>query len=569
MGRIQLRSRGTATRLGSAEAGESFRVAPVGDIGSDLYEPPDGFPSIVTGLRWVTTTVALLVLSTGSPTTTDAVVGAGVLTYALCRTIWPLRATRRRGRATVAVLGEAVVMVTAIVATGYWDSPYVFGVVTVISAAGFAGGTVPAIQAAGGCFFAIALPYHVLTRSPSIKLTVQWAGELLLIAMFAAYARRMALEGRAETSRFLGRLRQLSDMNALLLRLHRSAERLPMSLDLGETLDSSVAQLRELFEADVLILLLREDELWVVARCVGAALESPLSTARLPSVLQEATQTTSPQLVDLAPPDDGRALNLTSRSGIYAALVARGDLTGMVGLERTGDDPFTPRHVSLMEGFAQQMAMAVDNARWFTRIGTLAAEQERSRIARDLHDRVGQSLASVGFELDRVARKASDPSFARELVDLREHVRNVVRELRETLSDLRTDVSEERDLRSTLEDFLERVRRRSSLAVELEARSSRRLPLMVEREVWRIAQEAIFNAERHAGASSVKVIWTSDAEAAELQVVDDGAGIDSGVSRTDGHGLLGMHERAQAIGASLSISSSPGNGTTVRLTLAQ
>jgi len=92
----------------------------------------------------------------------------------------------------------------------------------------------------------------------------------------------------------------------------------------------------------------------------------------------------------------------------------------------------------------------------------------------------------------------------------------------------------------------------------------------VEREVWRIAQEAIFNAERHADAKTVKVAWRCDEDSAELTVADDGQGMPaSGDGRQGGYGLLGMQERANAIGASLGFASTPGGGTTVRVSLSR
>jgi signal transduction histidine kinase len=149
-----------------------------------------------------------------------------------------------------------------------------------------------------------------------------------------------------------------------------------------------------------------------------------------------------------------------SRSGLYARLTARQELVGLVAVERRTTAPFSNHDVAVLSEFSQQMAIGIDNARWFSRIGTLAAEQERSRIARDLHDRVGQSLALVGFELDRASKQGGDAEVRQKLLDLRENVRAVVTELRETLYDLRTDVSDERDITVAMTDFLDLLRAR-------------------------------------------------------------------------------------------------------------
>ena len=146
--------------------------------------------------------------------------------------------------------------------------------------------------------------------------------------------------------------------------------------------------------------------------------------------------------------------------------------------------------------------MAIDNARWFGRLRRVGAEEERMRIARDLHDRVGQAIAYLAFELDRIAVAAAGQSVERDINTLRVDARQILGEVRETLSDLRSDVSEEHDLVQTVETFLERVRRRTSADIAFEYDGVTRLPLPVEREMWRIAQEALTNAERHADAAS-------------------------------------------------------------------
>ena len=111
---------------------------------------------------------------------------------------------------------------------------------------------------------------------------------------------------------------------------------------------------------------------------------------------------------------------------------------------------------------------------------------------------------------------------------LRDDVRGVIREVRDTLYDLRTDVSEVQDMTSTLKQFLERVSERSGLRVTLRTEERGRLPLLQEREMWRIAQEAVTNVERHARASQLAVTWRCDGFRAELEVSDNGVGFPKG-----------------------------------------
>jgi signal transduction histidine kinase len=249
------------------------------------------------------------------------------------------------------------------------------------------------------------------------------------------------------------------------------------------------------------------------------------------------------------------------------ALSARGSIIGLLSIEHNETHHFSARDEELLAGFAEPAALAIDNARWFGRLRTVGADEERTRIARDLHDRIGQSLAYLAFELDRIVKSSGtrDQAVTHSLDQLRGDVRGVIGEVRDTLYDLRTDVTDSASLPVTLEVFLNRVRERSGLQVGMRSQETGRLPILQEREIWRIAQEAITNVERHARATQVTVTWRCDGRTAVLEVADDGIGFPEGhTGRLDSYGMLGMRERAASIGATLTVSSQPGKGTRVR-----
>ncbi len=155
-----------------------------------------------------------------------------------------------------------------------------------------------------------------------------------------------------------------------------------------------------------------------------------------------------------------------------------------------------------------------------------------------------------------------------DLTRLREDVRGVIREVRDTLYDLRTDVSEEQDVTTTMNTYLQRVSERSGLQVTMRHDESARLPLPQEREIWRIAKEAVTNVERHAQATKLSISWQCDGKRALLVVSDNGVGFSKGVpTRLDSYGIVGMRERAASIGAKLDVESAPGQGTSVRVLL--
>lgn len=570
------RIEGTAIQLSSRVKDVAQRAVPPrvlrpaeGGAGAEAALPSEeSFTSVVTAVRWATTAVSLLLFSTGIRKPADAVVAAGVLAYSLWRTVRPIKVAVAGPATAMGVVAEMAVMLTAVVATDYWNSFFVLGMVTAVCVAAFAGGIAFALPVAGASVLVVALPYHLAGGNLSRPgLTIQWAGLLLLVAIVADYARRITLTKSAETSAFIGRLHQLSEANSLLLKLHQVATTLPMSLDLNETLDSSVARLRELLEPDVLVVLLRDERgTWSAVRSSGAQLPGRLEQADLPPLLSAACAGRSPRLVTPLGGGLAEGLAATSGSGLYAPLWARQELVGLVALEHPSPTAFDVPQAAVLEAFVEQMAVSLDNARWFSRIGTLAVEEERSRIARDLHDRVGQSLALVGFELDRATKSRSEEDLRRQVQALRGTVRSVVSELRETLYDLRTDVSEEHDLGVALTEYLDRVGRRSELDVSLRIEAGHRWPLTVEREILRIVQESVTNAERHARARSLEVLWRTEPGQALLRVKDDGAGLPD-ERRPDGYGLIGMKERADAIGATLAIVSAPGQGTEIRVEL--
>jgi signal transduction histidine kinase len=115
--------------------------------------------------------------------------------------------------------------------------------------------------------------------------------------------------------------------------------------------------------------------------------------------------------------------------------------------------------------------------------------------------------------------------------------------------------------------FCDRVKERSGLDIAMEREETGRLSLLQERELWRIAKEAVMNAERHAKASKLTISWRCDGKRAELAVADDGVGFDRRRGRDDSYGMVGMRERATTIGATLDIKSARGSGTTVRVVL--
>jgi signal transduction histidine kinase len=307
------------------------------------------------------------------------------------------------------------------------------------------------------------------------------------------------------------------------------------------------------------------DAHWQVLRREGVTMPSRLGPTELPTALKRALARNQLITVPDLAADDATGLSNGARSGIYTVLPARGAVIGLLAIEHRESNHFSRRDIEMVNGFVEPVALAIDNARLFSRLRTVGADEERTRIARDLHDRIGQSLAYLAFELDRiVARDAKGDTVGSALMQLRNDVRGVIGEVRDTLYDLRTDVSEASDIADTIEAFAQRLRDRTSIQFTIYADREARLPILQEREMWRIAQEALVNVERHSKARSVEVHWRCDGRSADLEVIDDGDGFPQGrAGRLDSYGMIGMRERASSIGATLEIRTAPGQGTTV------
>jgi signal transduction histidine kinase len=223
--------------------------------------------------------------------------------------------------------------------------------------------------------------------------------------------------------------------------------------------------------------------------------------------------------------DPGAGLAPRSRTALYVTLRARDESVGLLALEHDQPRAFPPAQVELVAALAETAGLAIDNARRFGRLRTSSADDERSRIAGELHDRVGQSLACMAFEIDHLVRQRADDELREGLEQLRTDLRSVIGEIRDTLTDLRTEVTESRGLVDTAEAFLDRVNQRNGHKALFHHRGPTRLPLVQEQVMWRVLSEWVNQALRR-GDCAVEVWWLCDATHAELEVTTDLTGID-------------------------------------------
>jgi signal transduction histidine kinase len=229
--------------------------------------------------------------------------------------------------------------------------------------------------------------------------------------------------------------------------------------------------------------------------------------------------------------------------------------------------PLPEGTLALLASIGRQVGGAMENALLYRQAQGAAALAERQRLARDLHDSVTQSLYAALLYAKAADRllAAGEPAQAAEYVGaLQISAQGALQEMRQLIFELRPAVLDEEGLPAALQARLEAVEARAGLSARLEVDGDLRLPPAVAEGLYRIAQEALNNVLRHAQARHVAVTLRRDGDELTLQVADDGQGCHP-ESAAGGLGWRGMRERAEALGARLSITGEPGRGTTVRV----
>jgi signal transduction histidine kinase len=219
----------------------------------------------------------------------------------------------------------------------------------------------------------------------------------------------------------------------------------------------------------------------------------------------------------------------------------------------------------------QRQALAAANqqlAQYAATTEQLAVSQERNRLARDLHDTLAHSLSGVSVQLEAVqALWDVNADAARKMLDqATANTRSGLTEARRALQALRAKPLEDLGLVLALSTLAESVAARAGLNLDLDVHNHLdHLAPEVEQCIYRVAQEALTNVARHAGARSLRVALTHDNGPLTLTISDDGRGFDPAAVNGTHYGLKGLRERAEMIGATLEVSSRPEQGTSIQL----
>jgi len=275
----------------------------------------------------------------------------------------------------------------------------------------------------------------------------------------------------------------------------------------------------------------------------------------VPDVSQEPRYYSIPQATEI-------------QSELAVPLKTKEAVIGVLHVQSDRRDAFDESDLAVLQSLAHQAAIAIDNARLYERAQQAATLEERQRLARELHDSVTQSLYGVTLYAEAAARllTAGEAGLASDhLREVRNTAQEALREMRLLIFELRPPVLEQEGLVAALGARLEAVEGRSGLETQYVVEGESHLSPEIEEGLYRIAQEALNNALKHAQAHCITVHLRQDEGTVTLEITDDGIGFEPTTAREGGGlGLPGLEERAARLGGRLTVMSQPGHGTSVR-----
>jgi signal transduction histidine kinase len=359
--------------------------------------------------------------------------------------------------------------------------------------------------------------------------------------------------------------------------LHEIVRSLVEEIELDRLLELVCERLRELIGARLTLIALPSDdnELRVAAvdgegEAAYGLLGHRLARERSKSgrVLERRQSARVDSVLDDPEVDQDEARRMGARTGLYVPLVARGRAIGIVAVhDKLGTDArFSDSDLRLAEIFAARAAVAVDLservARDTVRRVIEAQELERRRLARELHDETGQALTSILLGLKGIRAASSAEEAERAETDVRDLVVQALQDVRSLAVELRPSALDDFGLMPALERLASTFEERSGIRTALESSlSDERLPPETETVLYRLVQEALTNVVKHAGAESVSIVVARRGGGVSAVVEDDGRGYLPDEVREDALGLVGMRERLALLSGSLTVESTPGQGT--------
>jgi signal transduction histidine kinase len=446
-------------------------------------------------------------------------------------------------------------------------------------AAGLLYGLMPAVNAAGMAAFVLLIG-HLLSHNPTslhsfAAASSQWVLLSLAVGLLAAWIRRLAADSASDVNRsYEAAYELLSQLRTVSRQLSGGLDAVSLAQGLLQSLQSTVTYDRGAVfiksDGGRLVPLALEGATFVDWD-TSLAEDSPLGQAwhRGAVSVGEGPLTAAARTAE---PDGARHAVLPLRMGdrTFGLVAVESDPT-LSAARGLAAPPLDHAEVVAATDLVDETALRLETALLFGEVRSIATSEERRRLAREIHDGIAQELASLGYAIDDLVADAHDAaagSMAEVLRTLRREVTRMVGELRLSIFDLRSEVQAQVGLGNALSDYVRQVSVGAAFSVHVILdEAPDRLPITVEAELLRIAQEAITNARKHAGAEHLWVTCRVDPPFAHLRVEDDGRGL--GDKRHDSFGLEVMRERADRLGGILTIGERDPHGTFVDVRLGE
>jgi two-component system nitrate/nitrite sensor histidine kinase NarX len=262
--------------------------------------------------------------------------------------------------------------------------------------------------------------------------------------------------------------------------------------------------------------------------------------------------------------DDGAAALLEGmQSWMWVPLAVKSRIIGGVGVAHEKRNHFTSHHADLALSVANQAAITLINAELYGQAQELAVLEERQRLARNLHDAINQSLFSAGLIAEVLPRlwDRDQQQARRSLEVLRKLTRGAMAEMRALLAELRPSTLTDAELGDLLRLLGNAFTGRTNIPTKITVLGQGTLPADTQVAIYRICQEALNNVAKHAAASAVEIHLKHEGTAIEVNIRDNGQGFDIRQTTFGHYGLSMMQERADGVGAELSIITELGRGT--------
>lgn len=465
------------------------------------------------------------------------------------------------------LIGELVIEIGGVIVLGGEVDPLLICLTSTVLAMGLIGGYRPVVLATGAVAAALTA-FGLLhawgetdTARDFTQSATQWVAIAFVMGMLGGRIKGLTGAGGGQEDRYAQAYR-------LLAQLRTVSEDLPGSLDPGSVAHTLLADCLTVADCEYGAVFLQVGGDQLVPMALHGYQRVPWRASLSEGGPIQRAWLTGAVVIDRRQPDP-QGLR---RGSILLVLPMTVDQrrVGLVALEWRSTAELPAARTAALASVVEQCAVPMETAALFDELRMSAAAEERSRLAREMHDGIAQDLAYLGYEVDalvKALKNAATPASVDQALALRQHITEFMGELRLSITDLRSSIGPGRGLGAALSEYARSVGTSTGMTVHLSlTEGSTRLSADAEVQLLRIAHEAINRARRRPGAQNLWVTLSADPPAARLIIEDDG--------RNDGVALydedLGgqfMDERARRLGARLTMTPRMPSGTKVSVML--